>query len=232
MESDGRRLHAQAVQAREEGQLSQSLDFNNQALFAYDAADDALGFAEDVACRSITLRVYANQHDSKRILTLAKYEMMASVAIARDSGNNEALALPLYNLAQVQEDLGELPEAVSTYKEALDAMQNNPPETHNRSSILANMRVHMTTCEYKAGDKTAVQRAEEALHELENANEPDQYSRDVWISGGYMRMADILRKDDHEKAKTYLQKAREIIDANSALLLRKEQWDKLSSTFN
>lgn len=231
MESEGRKLHAQAAQAREAGQLAKSLDFNDQALFAYDAADDALGFAEGIACRSITLRVYANQHDSTRVLTLAKYEMMASVAIARDSGNKEALALPLYNLAQVQEDLGEISEAVSTYKEAVATMQNNPPETHNHSSVLATMRVHLATCEYKAGDKTVVQRAEDALHKLENANEPNKYSRDVWISGGYMRLADILREEEPERAETYLKKAKEIIDANPALFLRKKQWDKLSSTF-
>src|SRR5476651_1956018 len=148
MNNSGRELHAQAAKAREEGKFNESLDFNDKALFAYDESDDALGFAEGIACRSITLRVYANAHNSKRLLTLAKYEMMGSVAIARESGNKEALALPLYNLAQLQEDLGELPEAVTTYKKAVENMQNNPPEQHNRPSILANMKIHAFTCEY------------------------------------------------------------------------------------
>src|SRR6266571_5066393 len=154
--SKGRQLHEQAAKTREAGDFIDSLTLNDQAQFAYDVDNDSLGFAEGIACRSITLRVYASQHDSRRLLTLAKYEMMASVAIARDSGIKEALALPLYNLAQLQEDLGEFSEAVEIYKEAVTAMQNNPPERHNRSSVLANMRVHLETCAYKAGDKAAL----------------------------------------------------------------------------
>lgn len=228
MKSKGRSLHAEAAKAREEERFTESLTFNDDALFAYDADDDALGFSEGIACRSITLRVYANLHDSKRILTLAKYEMMASVDLARQSGLADALALPLYNLAQLREDLGEYDDAVKDYREAVEAMEKNPPETHNRPSILANMKVHMATCEYKAGDKTALERAKQALRELEEAEEPNKYNKDVWVSGGYMRLADAIKTDNPDEAKDYLAKAKEIIDANRDLTLRKKQWEKLS----
>ncbi len=232
MDSKGRRLHAKAAQEREKGNFSESLDFNDKALFAYDKENDSLGFAEGIACRSITLRVYANLHDNRRILILAKYEMMGAVAIAKESENKEALVMPLYNLAQLQEDLGELQVAIRTYKEAVEAMENNPPERHSRPSILANMKLHLATCEYKTGDKTALERAKKALHEIEEAEEPTTYNKDVWISGGYMRIANVLRKDNVEKANEYLQKAKEIIDANPKLILRKQQWDKLNASFN
>jgi tetratricopeptide (TPR) repeat protein len=231
MESEGRRLHTEAAKAREEGNFNESLAFNEKALFAYDTANDALGSAEGIACRSITLRAYANTHDSRRLLTLAKFEMMASVAIARESGDKEALALPLYNLAKLQEDLDELPDAVATYKEAVICMQDNPPERHKHPSILADMQVHLATCEYKAGDKTALKRAEEALHDLESADEPNKYNADVWVSGSHMRIADALKKDNPEKAREHLQKAKEIIDANSQLTLRRQQWEKLAASF-
>lgn len=228
MESKGRTLHAEAAKARESEQFTQSLTFNDDALFAYDADNDALGFSEGIACRSITLRVYANLHDSKRILTLAKYEMMASVELARQSGKAEALPLPLYNLAQLREDLGEYDDAVRDYREAVDSMEKNPPEAHNRPSILANMRVHMTTCEYKAGDKTAMERAKQALRELEEAEEANKYNKDVWVSGGYMRLADVIKADSPDEARDYLAKAKGIIDSNPDLTLRKKQWEKLS----
>lgn len=231
MESEGRILHRQAAEAREAGMFPKSLDANDRALFAYDAADDSLGFAEGIACRSITLRDYAKERDSRRFLILAKHEMMASVAIARESGDKTALALPLFNLAQLQESLGELPHAVATYKEAVTNMQVNPPERHNRPSVLADMRGHLATCEYKAGDKTALERAEEALQDLAHSEEPDTYAKDVWLSGAHMRIADVLRTDEPEKAKEHLQKAREIIDGNSELKLRHNQWEKLAATF-
>lgn len=232
MESKGRSLHAQALEAREKKQDTiGSLSLNDQALLAYDEENDTLGFAEAIANRSITLRNYAQQHDSKRILTLAKYEMIGSVAIAKESGNSQALALPLYNLAEIYEDLGELSEAVTTYKEAVGIMENSPPEMHNRPSVLADMRIHLATCEYKAGDKSALERAEAGLRDLKASNEPDKYAKDVWISGGYMRIAFVLKRDNPEKAKEALVKARAIIETNPELKLRKEQLEKLEASF-
>jgi tetratricopeptide (TPR) repeat protein len=229
MKSSGRSLHAEAAKAREEERFAESLAWNDDALFAYDAEDDALGFSEGIACRSITLRVHANLHNSRRILTLAKYEMMASLDLARQSGIAESLALPLYNLAQLLEDLGEFQAAVQTYTEAVAAFNKNPPESHHKPSVIANMRVHLATCEYKAGDTAALKRAKKALRELEEAEEPNAYNKDVWVSGGYMRIADVVRKDSPDEARSNLARAKEIIDSNPKLTLRKKQWDKLSS---
>lgn len=231
MESEGRRLHALAAEAREKEQFFDSLDFNDQALIAYDAAGDDAGYAEGLACRSITLRVYANLHESTRILTSAKYEMMGSVAIAQKCGDPTALAMPLYNLAQLHEDLEEYDDAVKVYSEALNSMQSNPPERHNRPAVVANMKMHMTTCEYKAGDTTALERAYRALADLEAAEDEDSYNRDVWLSGAHGRLAEILRTVDPEKAREHLQKSKDIIDANPQLTIRKKQWEKLAATF-
>lgn len=233
MESKGRKLHGEAAKAREAEKFTQSLTFNDDALFAYDAEDDALGFSEAISCRSITLRVYGDLHDSKRILTLAKYETMAAVDLARQSGIKEALGLPLYNLAKLQEYLGELDTAVKTYKEAVDSMENNPPETHKKVSVLADMKTHMAACEYKAGDKSALQRGEQALEVLESSDDaPNKYSKDVWVSGGYMMIADAIKIDEATKAKHYLNKAKDIIDSNPELTLRKKQWSKISASLS
>ncbi len=230
MQSRGRKLHAQAAQAREKGEFEESLDVNDRALIAYDADGDILGFAEGLSCRAITLRVWANLTDSKRILTLAKHEMMASVEIARQSGQKAALAVPLFTLAQVLEDLGELPRAVESFKEAVENIQNNPPVLHNRPAVLANMQINLATCEYKAGDKSALARAEDALRQL-RASEEQKYNKDVWLSGGFMRIAEMLLVDDLNKAKEYLKKANEIILGNAELTVRNLQWEQLSANF-
>ena len=232
MESKGRQLHAQAAKAREEERFTESLTFNDEALFAYDADNDALGFSEGIACRSITLRVYANLHASKRLLTLAKYEMMASVDLARQSEDIKSLALPLYNLAQIREDLEEYKDAVHDYQEAVNAMENDAPAIHNRPSVLANMKLHLASCEFKTDDKTALERAKQALQDLENAEEPNKYNKDVWVSGAYMRLADAIKTENPDEARKYLEKAKEIIDSNPELTLRKKQWEKLSHAIN
>lgn len=232
MENEGRRLLALSNEAREKEQFFDALDLSDQAMIAFDKDDDDAGCAESLACRSINLRIYANLNDSTRVLIFAKFEMMGSVEIARKSNNPTALALPLYNLAQLHEDLEEYEDAVKVYAEAVKAMEHNPPQSHNRPSVLANMRVHMTTCEYKAGDTSALDRIYQALADLESAEEPNMYNRNVWLSGAHMRIADALRVDDPDKAQEHLQKAKDIIDANPELTIRKKQWDKFAATFN
>lgn len=232
MSTKGRDLHGQAAKARETEQFIDSLSLSDQSLFAYDADGDELGFSEGIACRSITLRVYANLHSSKRLLTLAKYEMMAAVDLARQSGKADALAVPLFQLANLQKELREFTEAVATYKEAVEKIESIPPQTHDRASVKADFRLHLATCEYLNGDKSAKDRALEALKELESSDESDKYSKDVWVSGGYMHLAEALMSDEPDQAREYLSKAKEIIDANSDLILRSKQWSQLSEKFN
>ncbi len=231
MLSEGKQMRQRATLAREKGQFIHSLSYSDQALLAFDALQNPSDFAEALANRSITLRVYAGLYRSRQVLTLAKYEMLGSVAIARASGDARSLSMPLYNLAQIQEDLGELPSAVLSYREAVAVMEEHPPEAHNRPSVLANMKLHMETCEYASGDKTALSRALLALSALEHADEPSVYNKLVWISGGYLRLARILREDDNTKARMYLEKAKEIIDTNPELVLRRQQLQQIEDLF-
>lgn len=230
MDSRGRQLHGQAEQAREEGNFLKALQLTDEAMVAYQEAGDELGFAEIQASRFLTLRHLFEKTDSKHYLVLARHAAMASVEIAETSGNKEALAIPLFNLAKAQESLGQLDEAIESYRKAVDNIVNNPPATHNRPSVIADFKVHLTTAEYKNGDKTALERAISALSDLEKADE-ESYNKNVWLSGGHMRIAEILREDNPEEAKKHLQKAKEIIDADPRLELRKNQWEKLAASF-
>jgi|SRR3989344_1379805 len=231
MVSEGRRIHGLAAQAREDGNHLKALQLSDEAMLAYQKDGDILGFSELVAERSLVLRHLADETGDKNYLILAKHEMMASVEIARKSGNLEALALPLFNLAKVVEELGELSEAVKDYTEALTNLEANPPTPHGiRPAMIADFKIHLATCEYRNGDKSALELAEQSLVELE-ATEEEKYNKDVWLSGGHMRIAGVLREDSPSSAKVHLEKAKEIIDANPDLKLRAQQWQKLSASF-
>lgn len=231
MESEGRKLHELAAKAREDGDHLKALQLEDEAMLAYQRDGDKLGLAEVVADRSIVLRHLWEGTGDKNFLMLAEAEMEASVKIARESGETAALALPLFNLAKTQEDLGNLQEAVKSYADALHQMETNPPATHNRPAVVADFKVHLATCEYRAGDKSALERAEIALSDLEQTDEV-KYNRDVWVSGGHMRIANMLKDDNPDKAKEHLQKAKEIIDSNPDLKIRRQQWEKLEATFS
>lgn len=231
MTSEGRKVHGQAAQTRENGNFLEALKLSSEALIAYQKEGDVLGMAEILVDSSITYRHLYDQTEDPNFLIIAEHCAQAGVDIARKSGIKESLAIPLSRLATVQEKLGKLNEAVNSYKEAVENMENNPPKEHNRPAVLLDMKVHLTTTEYKTGDKSALERAEKFLQELEATEEISDYNKHVWVSGGHMRIAEMLREDNPEKAREHLQKAKEVIDSDPKLKLRLRQWQKLAATF-
>jgi tetratricopeptide (TPR) repeat protein len=224
----GKEFHGKAEMAREKGEFVDALKFTDEAMMEYQTEGDVAGFAEIQASRFLTLRHLYDKTGDKNYLVLAKHNAEASAEIAENSNDPQAKAMPYFNLAKIQEELAQYPAALDSYSKAIENMKKNPPEQHNRPGVLADFKGHMAVCEYKAGDKTALERAEEALEELKASGEM-RYNKDVWMSGAYMKMAEAIKDDDSSKASTYLDKAGEIIESNPELILRKEQLQKLRS---
>ena len=53
-----------------------------------------------------------------------------------------------------------------------------------------------------------------------------------WILVCHLRRATALKEDQRDKAKDYLEKAKDVIDTNPDLKLRAKQWEKLAENFN
>jgi tetratricopeptide (TPR) repeat protein len=227
-ESQARQLHAEALQLRESKQFLESLKAGDEALVEYAKDNDTLGFSELLTLQAKT---YLHMYDFtkyKPYLLLAKRMGQTAVDIVEESGQNEAKALPYFNLGKISEDAGDLELAVDSFRKAFEYLKSYPPERHNRKSVLADFKNHLATVEYINGDKTALRAAEEAIQELEESTDASDYEKHVWLSGAHMRIANMLKDDDKEKAKKHLMKAKEIIDADLELVIRKEQWEKLN----
>ena len=220
-------FHSQGLQAREKGDFTGSLQQVSAARVAFQEEGNDAKFAETMAGDFLTYRHLFDKTGYKGYLVLAKCAALASVELAELSGDKTALAIPLFNLAKAQETLGQLTEAVETYRKAVTALETNPPASHNRPAVKADFKIHLTTGEYMAGDKTAYARAASATAELEAAEETD-YNKHVWLSGAQMRMAAMLKSNDPVKAREHLAKAKEIIDADEQLTIRRQQWEKLA----
>ncbi len=228
---NGVSLHKKAESARESENLLDALNYSDQALIEYQKEGNIQGFTEILCSRVITLRHLYEQTADQNYLILAKYTAQASVEIARKGNDPKALAIPLFNLANVLDVLGEFGEAIKNYKQAIAHIMQNPPPEHSKPSVIHDMTLHLSICEYKNGDKSALQRAEKALLDLAASEEPNKYNKDVWMSGGYLKIAQMLKDDDPTKAKQDLERAREIINANPSLSLRKKQLEKISASF-
>lgn len=219
-----------AEDAREKEDFLGALKYTDEALLLLGEERNALDFSEILASRFLALRHLFEKTGDQNYMTLAKYTVLASVEIARESGRKEALAIPLFNLGKAYETLEEYEKAVNAYKEAIDNIKTNPPEGHKGQAELQEMIIHLSFAEYKIGDKSALERLEIAIETL-SKEEEDKYKKDVWLSGGFMDLAELLKDENSTKAKEALDKAREIIDANPDLTLRKKQLEKLASKF-
>lgn len=229
MESQkGRKIHGLALSAQERESFLEALKLEDEAMVAYQEDRDASGFSEIQAMRVLTLRHLYRKTGYKGYLLLARHSAEVGVEIAEESGLPEALAIPMHTLGKVYEDLEKWPEAAMAQQKAIDIMTNTPPASHNRLAFLAEIRLHLYADEYMAGDKEALLGLDEAIVTLENDTAEPRYNRDVWLSGGYMSKAKILKVDNLNEARAAMQKAKAVIDANTELTLRKQEWEKLS----
>ncbi len=241
MESKGRILHVQANQVREiEGNLLKSLQLTDEALIAYQQDGDKQGLSELIAERAGALKHLFQQTGDEDFVIIAKAEMEASVAIASKLGNEDALAIPYFNLAKIEDELNDYTHAVIHYKEAVKRIHidpnieeldpNNPAQ--NRPAMLCYVKAHLHYSENKTGDESALDKLEEVIKELEQAEETDEFIKKVWLSGSLIKLAELLKKSDQEKGREVLKKAEGIIESDERLHLRKGQLEKLKQKFN
>jgi len=224
-------IHLKAEEARELKQdFLTSLQLADQATIQYQKENNLLGLAEVQSTRANTLRHLYEQTQAKAFLTLAVHAAQSAADIAQLSNNPTAMALPYHRLGSMLQLTNQFEKAVQAHQKAVDHMSQNPPPGHNRPAVLLDFKNHLYACMYLAGDKQALDKAEQTTAELSQTKE-NQYNKDVWLSGAHMRIANMLKKDNPTKARQHLQQAKQIIDNNPQLKLRLGQWQKLASTF-
>jgi len=216
----GRKVHGEAERARERGESLEALKIYDEATLVYQEDGDMLGLAEVQSARQLTFGHLHDKTGDSVFLILGKYAAMSAVEIAEKYGEPESLALPYERLGQAHEALGELDQAIEYYKKAVEASKSLS-EFHDNNSVRAEIRSRLATAELKNGDESALERALKTIDEI-NEKEVGKYVRDVWVSGVYMRIAEATN------SKEYLEKAKEIVNKNEELELRKRQLEKLS----
>lgn len=228
----GQEIHAQVEHTREAGDFWGSIKLAPEAIKAYIEEKNFGGLADVHGSISLAYRHLYRETKDQTFLVLAEGSATTGIEIAKINGLNNILARPTFNLAKVQEELGQFGEASETYEDAVNIFSKFPQKEHNRTGVLADMKIHLYTCQYKAGDKSALPKTLEAVAELEKSDEKtvSKYNYDVWLSGAHMRIAEMLKNEDKDLAKKHLEKAKEIIDANSDLKIRKDQLNELTKT--
>ena len=219
----GRALHAQVESAREhDHDFLKSLTLATEAILAYQADQDYRGLSEVLQSRASTYKHLFQQSQDPVFLKLAQHDALVGIEIAESLTDKSGLALAYRGLGKILEQKADWPGVVAYLEKAIAAFHAFPPAENNQPTVESDMKAHLAFGKYKAGDKTGLALMREAITELEQSDE-QKYRRDVWLSGAYMRAAEMLYQDDQQLAESYLAKAQAVIAANPELVLRKEQ---------
>ena len=212
----------QAEDSREFQDYQVSLELAVDSEFSYDEAGDEIGFSEVQATKALTYLQLFNVSKNGHFLVLAKHAALAGVEVARNSGIKEALAIPVFNLAKVYEEIEELEQAEKLYEEALGLINSHPPVHQDREAVKLDFKLHLLICQLRRGQKEVVTEIEETIHQLEACDDESSYNRNAWTSGAYLSLAEILKEFK------YLDEARKIIESDERLELRNLEWQELT----
>ena len=215
--------HHQAEDAREYQDYQVSLELAVDSELSYDEAGDLIGFSEVQATKALTYRQLFKVSKAGHFLVLAKHAALAAVEVAQNSGIKEALAIPVFNLAKIFEEVGDLTQAIKLYEEALEHIENNPPVHQDRPAVKLDFEMHLLIAKLRNGDKSLEDEIVELLHKIENDEDESDYNKKVWVSGGFLKLAEILKEFK------YLNEARKIIESDDRLELRNIEWQELAN---
>lgn len=219
-------FHVQAEQARERGEYEQALILTDQALIAYQQDGDLAGMAEVLSSRQRVFKHLYRSTKDETYLILEEHTAQAALHIAHISNIPQALAIPLHLMGSFFAQKKDYAQAAGYFKQAVENLRTYTENPHSRPAVIADFAGHQFWAEYLAGDLSALDKAYEVLEQLKNTSE-DSYNQAVWVSGAHLRLAEMLATTDPQKAKQHLEEARSIIEADSRLVLRKEQLTEL-----
>lgn len=216
-------LHKKAEDLREEDRLDEAEKVNTEAIEEYKLNKDWEGVA-----RALQSRVLIYKHKyllvkEEKILNLAKKDATESLIIAKEHNLKYLLSVCNFRMGEVFMISGDYKSAIVFFQNAVDLFVGYEAEK-------GDYVYHLGEALYQSGDKSAGKKhLLEGLYLIQqNKDEVDPFLINVWESGCYMRLADCFRKDDLKRAKEYLFKAKEIIDNDSKLVIRRRQWGQLA----
>jgi len=225
-----RKIHAQAWQENENGNFETALEIGQKALNAYLKTQDIFGIADMCCQMSLFYRTWVSVEPAKTELKImALGYAQTAVDLNLTLGENENLGRSYYTLSKCYSDLGRYQLSQESVVKAISLAEADPTSKYSHPAIILDMKTHLGCLEYLAGDESAIGRVDQFAKDILAQSDYPQYELAVWASGAYLNLAlRIFEKTkDKTKAQFYLNQAKEIIDQNPKLSVRKKQFENL-----
>lgn len=154
----------------------------------------------------------------------ARADAQVSLEVAELHNLNERLGSCYFRLGEIAMLFEQYNQAVENYQQALNNFSGTNCER-------GDYRYHLGESLYRSGKKEEGKKTMmQGLKEIQdNAGEVDPFLVHVWESGCYLRLAELLKSDKLTEARDYLERARQIIENDHQLVIRKAQLEKLEA---
>jgi tetratricopeptide (TPR) repeat protein len=219
------KLHQKAEKLREQDKHLEALKVCDEAIIAYQKDKDYFGISSLIQSRVLIYKHLFLLTNDFCFYVLAIKDTEASLLFSQK--------YKLKNLHTCYFQIGEIfmlsnnfQKAILNYKKALKIYPQNDSEK-------GDYQYHLGEAQYRNGDKkTGLKNLLDGLKLIQKyQSKTDSFLIHVWESGCYLRLAQLLRKDNIVNAKIYLEKAKKIIYSDKKLIIRKRQYNETRRLF-
>ncbi len=213
--------------AREAGRTFEALDLLNRSLEVFAREKDLARFAHVLLDRGICWQhLYQFNHNDPGFAVLYKKDAEAMLEILLSQHLNEELDGAYYMNAKAASLYGDYAKAVELFRLAIQHL----PQT--RLAQKGDWRTSLGKALYYSGEKDkGVQEALEGVEQIKaHAAEIDVYMAGVWVSGGYMKLAEMFLQDEPAKSAGYVEQAKAVLGNDSQFAVRRKQLDNFIET--
>lgn len=225
--TSAKELEQKANIVREEGKSLQAIDLYNQAIVLYQEDQNYSGVLEALTGRLLSWKHLFYKTEDKIYAIFVKKNAEMMLEIAKEHRLLDRLFLIHYLNGQAATLFKDPKTAEQEFQKAVELFPFNNAEKGDWTTHLGNAMYENGKKE--EGKKLILQGVQQIQ---EHASEIDSFRLHVWISGAYLRLAKLLKSDDIKECQLYFKKAKEIIDGDDRLVIRKQQLDAFAKTLN
>jgi tetratricopeptide (TPR) repeat protein len=211
---------------RENNELLKALESLTRVLVVAGKKGDYRALLDALVERCLVWKHFYLQNKDEAFLVLAREDTSAMEQIADISSIKDRIHTTYYLRGSVELLFNNYGEAVKRFKLALKHFKGFSAER-------GDWYCHLGEALYRSGQvgsgiKTMLKGIGEIKKDRKQAGE---FLTNVWLSGAYLKLADLERELKPKEAKDYLSKAAEIIKKDERLILRSLQLREVRRKF-
>ena len=212
---------------REQGKTFEALDYLNKALEAFAKEKNYARFAHALLDRAICWQhLYQFNNNDPGFAVLYKKDAEAMLEVLENNHIKEELSGAYFINARAASLFGDFGKAIKFFKKALELLPSS------MAAQRGDWQTNLGKSLYFAGEKErGLNEIMVGIEQIKNhLAEVGDYAGKVWLSGGYMRLAEVLLKDDRTRSREYLKMAKGIVASDKKFMVRQKQISNFEQT--